>query len=429
MDKLAVIQKQSTNTTMNNNRMQSGSAAFRQANLALFAAGFVTFITLYDVQPLLPEFARVFDIPPALASLPLSAATLTLAAAMLIAGTISETLGRRPVMIFSLVMTSLLALCSAFSHSLVSLVTLRFVQGIVLAGLPPVAMAYLSEEIEPATIGTAMGLYIAGNAIGGMSGRIFTATITDFFSWQIALGLVGILCLGLSLYFAYSLPPSTHFRRRPFETRYLFTSLYQQLLDPTLRCLYAISFMVMGSFVTLFNYITFRLTGAEFGLTQTLVSFIFLSYLFGAGCSSLTGKMVNRIGRGATLRVGLAVMAAGLSMTLTGVLLLVIVGIAVFTCGFFVTHTAASTWVGRQAKTAKAQASSLYLFFYYLGASVSGTAGGFCWTHMGWPGVACLIGLLLLTAGAITLLLTKQTAGCEPAALRPGGPINPLSPR
>lgn len=207
MDKLAVIQKQSTNTTMNNNRMQSGSAAFRQANLALFAAGFVTFITLYDVQPLLPEFARVFDIPPALASLPLSAATLTLAAAMLIAGTISETLGRRPVMIFSLVMTSLLALCSAFSHSLVSLVTLRFVQGIVLAGLPPVAMAYLSEEIEPATIGTAMGLYIAGNAIGGMSGRIFTATITDFFSWQIALGLVGILCLGLSLYFAYSLPP------------------------------------------------------------------------------------------------------------------------------------------------------------------------------------------------------------------------------
>ncbi|MDD2468439.1 MAG: MFS transporter, partial [Desulfobulbus sp.] len=311
---------------MNNPRIQSGTTAFRQVNLALFAAGFVTFITLYDMQPLLPEFAREFSIPPALASLPLSAACFTLAVGMLIAGTLSETLGRKPVMVYSLFLTSILALLTAFSESLTSLVLLRFIQGVVLAGLPPVAMAYLSEEIEPATIGTAMGLYISGNAIGGMSGRLFTATVTDFSSWHTALILVGLISLALSIYFAYSLPPSNQFSRRAFEYRYLFTSLQQKLRDPSLLCLYGISFAVMGSFVTLFNYITFRLIGHEYELSQTMVSLIFLTYLLGAYCSSEVNKLVKKYGRFITLRFCLLTMLIGLAMTLASQLPLIVLG-------------------------------------------------------------------------------------------------------
>lgn len=392
---------------MNQPRIQSGTTAFRQVNLALFAAGFVTFITLYDMQPLLPEFAREFSIPPALASLPLSAACFTLAVGMLLAGTLSETLGRKPVMVYSLFLTSILALLTAFSQSLTSLVLLRFIQGIVLAGLPPVAMAYLGEEIEPATIGTAMGLYISGNAIGGMSGRLFTATVTDFSSWHTALLLVGVLSLTLSIYFAFNLPPSNQFRQRTFEYRYLFTSLLQKLRDPSLLCLYGISFTVMGSFVTLFNYITFRLISPEYGLSQTVVSLIFLTYILGAYCSSAVNKLVKKFGRFLTIRFCLLTMIIGLAMTLAGQLFLVVLGIAIFTCGFFGTHTSASTWVGQQAKTAKAQAAALYLFFYYLGSSVSGTAGGFCWTGAGWQGVAGFIAVLLMGALALTTVLAQ----------------------
>ena len=395
---------------MDSPRIQSGSIAFRKVNLAFFAAGFVTFITLYDVQPLLPEFVSEFGIRPAWASLPLSAACFTLAVAMLFAGTLSETLGRKPVMMYSLFLTSSLALLSAFSFSFSSLVLLRFVQGIALAGLPPVAMAYLSEEIEPATVGTAMGLYISGNAIGGMSGRLFTATVTDYFSWHIALGLVGVISLGLSIYFACTLPPSANFRRRSFESRYFFTSVLQQVRDPHLLCLYGISFMVMGSFVTLFNYITFRLLGEEYGLSQTVVSLIFLTYLLGAYVSSSVNKLVNRFGRFLTIRVCVVTMFAGIAITLATPLSLVVVGIAVFTCGFFGTHTIASTWVGRHAKTAKAQAAALYLFFYYLGSSIAGTVGGFCWASAGWPGVAGFLGLLLLAALAFISVLARLVA-------------------
>ncbi len=75
-----------------------------QINLALFAAGFVTFVTLYDVQPLLPIFSREFGVSAALGSLPLSVATCTMAFSMLLAGTFSETWGRKRVTIQHLVL-------------------------------------------------------------------------------------------------------------------------------------------------------------------------------------------------------------------------------------------------------------------------------------------------------------------------------------
>ena len=252
-----------------------------------------------------------------------------------------------------------------------------------------------------------MGLYISGNAIGGMSGRIFTATITDLSSWRTALALIGVACMGLSIYFVRHLPPSAHFRQRPFELRYLFTSLYRQLCDPVLLCLYGLAFLVMGSFVTLYNYLTFRLLGHPYGLSQTLVSLIFLVYFLGSFSSGSMGWMVNRFGRRPMIGAGLGAMALGTAITLAAPLPLIIAGVAVFTCGFFGAHSVASSWVGRHAKTGRAQASSLYLFFYYLGSSISGTAGGFCWTRAGWDGVAGLIGLLL-TAAFIVIALSAR---------------------
>jgi YNFM family putative membrane transporter len=208
-----------------------GTSAFLCINVALFCAGFVTFVTLYDVQPLLPLFAREFSVSPATASLPLSVATIALALGMLLAGTVSETLGRRSVMTVSLFLTSLLAVGTLFSHSFVSLLMLRLLQGLVLAGVPSVAMAYLGEEMDAQAIGHAMGLYISGNAMGGMSGRIGSALLCSYMPWHTAIALIGAFSLLLSLLFLKILPASTNFRHRPFQFRYLFTSLYQHLRD------------------------------------------------------------------------------------------------------------------------------------------------------------------------------------------------------
>jgi len=387
--------------------VQRGTKKFMQINLAFFAAGFVTFVTLYDVQPLLPVFSHEFGISAALGSLPLSMATCTMAVFMLLAGTLSETWGRKRIMTAAMFITSVIAILTALSESYITLVMLRLLQGVALAGLPAVVMAYLSEEMDVSALGSAMGLYIAGNAVGGMTGRILTAVITDYYSWRTALGIVGVICLLTSIYFARTLPHSSNFQTRPFQTHYLYTSLVQNLKNKGLLYLYAIVFLLMGGFVTLFNYITFRLLASPYELSQTLVSWIFLVYILGSFSSAFAGRLAQKYERGLILLFSLLIMTIGAIITLFSNLMIIIFGIAVFTIGFFASHTTASSWVSARVKTARAQASSLYLFFYYLGGSITGTVGGIFWSTSGWTGVIGIITLLLALAIALTVCLTR----------------------
>ena len=92
------------------------------------------------------------------------------------------------------------------------------------------------------------------------------------------------------------------------------------------------------------------------------------------------GVLSHRFSRPFLLRIGLTTMALGVGATLMRPLPVVIAGIGLVTIGFFASHSVASSWVGLRAREGKAQASALYLFFYYMGASTAGTIGGFFWT-------------------------------------------------
>jgi MFS transporter, YNFM family, putative membrane transport protein len=393
--------------------IQRGTPAFRKATFALFAGGFTTFAILYSTQPLLPNFSREFHISPTVASLSLSVTTLTMAVSMLLIGSLSEVYGRKPIMTVSLFAASVLMLLTAFVPTFQVLLGLRILQGIVLAGLPAIAMAYLGEEIDPAHLGVAMGLYISGNSIGGMGGRIVTGMVTDFFNWHTALAGIGILSLAASLFFWSTLPTSRHFQARSLDIGKLLQSLLSHLKDPGLLCLYGIGFFQMGSFVALYNYIGYQLIAPPYSLSQTLVGWIFIVYIVGAFSSTWMGRLADQYGRRKVLWIALLIMLAGSCMTLNGHLLVKIIGTAVFTFGFFGGHSIASSWVGRRAIHDKAQASSLYLFFYYAGSSIGGTAGGTFWTDYGWRGVIGMIACFLVT----TLLLSIRLSFIPPVSV------------
>src|SRR5665648_282618 len=377
--------------------IQKGTVPFLKTNAALFFGGFSTFAIMYSTQPLLPVFSQEFHITPSVASLSLSMTTIALAVSMLFVGSLSDVKGRKTLMIFSLLSASLLAVLTAFVPNFHVLLIFRVLQGIVLAGLPAVAMAYLSEEIESASLGIAMGLYISGNSVGGMSGRIIIGMLTDLFNWRVALGSIGVLSFLASLLFWYLLPESKNFEPRPFEVVKLLKSMTNHLRDPVLLCLYGISFFLMGSFVTLFNYIGYQLLAPPYLLSQTIVGWIFVVYIVGTFSSTWMGRLADKHGRRQILWVGLLIMASGAGLTLSTPLVIKILGIAIFTFGFFGSHSVASSWVGHEANHDKAQASSLYLFFYYAGSSIGGTAGGTLWSAFGWIGViAVILGFLLL---------------------------------
>lgn len=394
--------------------IERGTPAFRRTNLAVFAAGFATFALLYCVQPLLPEFSREFGVGAAGSSLALSLTTVTLAVSMLVVGSVSEALGRKPVMVASLFAAALLTTAAALVPSWHGFLLLRAIEGIAFAGLPAIAMAYLSEEMGRGSIGLAMGLYIGGTGLGGMAGRLLTAALTDLVSWRFAIGAVGVLGVVAAVIFWRSLPASVHFHPRPLVARTLASSFVGHLRDPGLLALFGEGFLVMGSFVTIYNYIGYRLLAPPYSLSQTGVGTIFTVYLVGIGSSAWLGDLGGRIGRGRLLWATIAIMLAGVAATFMTPLATIVAGIALLTFGFFAAHSIVSSWVGLRAHRARAQASSLYLFFYYTGSAVAGSVGGFFWSAYRWPGVAGFVSLLL----GLALLLSLWLARLQPLPVR-----------
>ena len=390
------------------------AARFWRVNFALFLGSFATFAMLYCVQPLLPSFTRAFSISPAAASLSLSAATGVLAVAMLFSGTLSDALGRKTVMAASLAAAAAATLAVSFAPNWTTFVALRALTGLALSGVPAVAMAYLVEEMDRSAIGLAMGLYIAGNTLGGMGGRLATAAFAEAGGWRGAVALVGLISLGCAFVFAFALPKE---KRAPAKAQpiALLPTIAMHFRDPGLRYLFAMGFLLMGAFVATYNYIGFRLEARPFSLSPAVVGLVYSIYLIGAVSSTVTGELAGRYGRRRIVGFAIAFMPIGVLLTLPENLWLMILGVGVVTIGFFGGHSIASSWVGLRAETGKAQASALYLFFYYVGSSLAGSIGGWVFTLGAWPGEAAFVGALSALALLIALKLTRVP---PPAHLR-----------
>jgi len=379
--------------------LSRGTPAYRRATFALFCAGFATFALLYCIQPLLPMLAAHFSVSAASSSLALSLTTLSLAVCLLISGALAESWGRKPVMAAALGLASLLGLASVLVDSWQLLLALRALLGLALSGLPALAMAYVGEEFEPESLPAAMGLYIGGTALGGMLGRLLSGLLSDLGGWQLALGGIASLGLLALVAFVWLLPPSRHFTAQPLSLRILLTNFRLHLGNPVLRGLFLQGFLLMGGFVALFNYIGFRLAGEPFGLSSTLIGLLFVVYLGGIFSAGWAGRLVPRFGARQVLRGGVALMLIGVGLCATSWLVSIVLGLGLFTLGFFAAHAVASGQVGSYAKGARAQASALYLCAYYLGSSVVGYGAGYVWDHAGWLPLMALLAALFVIAG------------------------------
>ena len=390
-----------------------GDPSYRRIALALFAAGLATFALLYSVQPLLPELATQFEVSATESTLSLSLSTAALGIMLLVVGPVSEVVGRTRLIHLSLFASAFVGLLCAVAPSWHVLLVLRTVEGIALAGLPAIGMAYLREEVHEQVHARAAGLYVAGTAMGGMSGRLVAGALADLAGWRWALGGVAVIALACAVAVRVLLPQSRNFSPVPAHPARLLKMTGRLLTDPALLALYAIAATLMGSFVAVYNAMSFRLVGPPYHLSLAAAGLVFLVYPLGAVSSTYAGALASRFGRRPVLPVCCLVTAAGLLLTMVTPLALVVVGLAVMTIGFFGAHGIASGWVATRAHLGvggTGPAASLYLFAYYLGSAVFGSLAGGAWTSGGWPTVVALAGGLVLVSLGLSLFLRRTTS-------------------
>ncbi|MFQ6327491.1 MFS transporter [Nocardia sp. CWNU-33] len=381
----------------------------RRITTALFAAGLTTFASMYSAQALLPSLSSAFGATPARAALAVSLTTGFLALAIVPVSALSSRIGRTRVMIGSAVTSAVIGLLLPFSPSLDVLLAGRALQGLALAGVPAVAMAYLAEEIGAEGLGAAMGIYVAGTSIGGLAGRVIPAVTLDLTSWRWAEAAVSVAAAACTVWFVRGLPESRGFQARPAGIRTVLSDLGTPLRNPGLLALFGIAFVLMGAFVSVYNFLGYRLTEPPFELPATVSGSVFLLYLAGTAASAAAGRLADRLGRHRVLAASVATMGLGLALTIPNHLTAVIFGVLLCTAGFFGAHTVASAWVGSMATDNRGAASSLYLFSYYLGSAIIGGAAGIAYADAGWIGLAVCVATLITIAAVLLCTLATRS--------------------
>ena len=390
--------------------MRKGTIEYRRASIGMLLVGLAIFSSLYATQALLPTLTREMGIDPSTAALTVSAATGALAVCVVPASILSEKFGRGRVLVISALAATALGLTLPLAQSIEQLVVLRSLQGALLAGTPAVAMAWLSEELDERDLAGAMGLYIAGTSVGGLTGRLIPAFMLEVTGWRWALATSAAVSLALAVATAILLPEQRNFRpkasiRPGAEVR----AVAGHLRNPRLVGLVATAFIAMGVFVSMYNFFGFRAIN-DFGLAPSLAGLTYVMYLSGTWSSARAGSFVSHFGRGRVVLAAAVLMLTGALIGSSSNLIVTLVGLLIFTASFFALHSTASGWVGLIAEKDRAEASSLYVFCYYMGSSLLGAATGQAFEALPWAGFVAVLAAMLgaLIAIAVALAVAEK---------------------
>ncbi|WP_416884829.1 MFS transporter [Marinospirillum sp.] len=384
------------------------SPEFWRATLALGCGSFMIFSNLYVTQPLLPEFKTIFEISSLEANASLALTSLTLGLSLLFYGPLSDALGRKNIMLITMLGVVVVTFLLAWAPNYPSLLVLRAIQGFLLGGLPAIAIGYMGDEFSKKAVALAVGFYIAANSLGGINGRLFSGWMADVFDWRasfFAAGCLSLVCLAI---FWWALPPSRHFQPQRFGWSSFVRPLGLHLRHPLLLVAYLIGGLNFFIFVNQYSYITYLLAGEPWQLASRWLGLLFLTYLSGTWAASISGRVALVLAQPYCMALGIGLMLLGSGITLFPNLISILLGLLISSFGFFFCHSNASSWVSRQATEARASASSLYLVFYYLGASSGAFYLDPFWRWAAWPGVvAGSVMILLITLGC-SLWLARQ---------------------
>ncbi len=364
-----------------------GTPEYKRITLSLALGSFLVFSNLYLFQPMLPTFAKLFAISETQVNWLFASSTLALSFSLVPMAVLSESIGRKPVMMTGLFAIPALSALMLLGDSFLFLVICRALIGVALAAFASVAVAYMAEELDKHAFAMAIGTYIAANSLGGISGRISGGLLADNFSVDVAIEalmvvtLLGVICVH------YLLPKQQHFTPSSIGLRQQNRAIIGHFRNQRVWFAMLIGGLNFALFVNLYSVMGFRLVSEPHNIPVGLASLIFVCYLGGTFSSRWAGHWSKRYSSILGMLLGAIISLSGMWIAAIESVTAMLIGLFLISFGAFFTHTLAYGWVGQKATTAKATATALYLVHYYVGGSLGGFLLLYCWQHGGWSTV------------------------------------------
>ena len=393
-----------------NPNQEPGGAA---ARFGIGLAGFCAFLGVYASQPLLPTLERLFGVGKGTAALTVSAPTIAVALASPFAGLLAARLGHRRLIVAALFTLSVPTVLAATARSIGALVAWRFAQGLAVPFAYAVAVAFIAEEWPAHGVGRAMSALVAGNVVGGFTGRVLSGAAAQWAGWRASFVVLGLLTAGCAFAAARALPRGgTRRVHGPAGPRFRLGLLAR---EPRLLATFAVGFNVLFTLVATFTYVTFYLAAPPFLLGANALSWIFVVYLVGALVMPFAGRWIDRVGSRLAISTALAGAVLGSVLTLAPSLWAVELGLAALCTAVFVSQAASTSFLRTAAPPeARSAASGVYVSFYYLGGAVGGVLPAALWHLGGWPACVALVAAVQLVTLVIAWRFWRPVEAAEP---------------
>jgi DHA1 family tetracycline resistance protein-like MFS transporter len=325
---------------------------------ALFLIVFVDLVGFGIIIPLLPFYAEHHQATPDVVGLVMATYSLTQFVAAPYWGRLSDRMGRRPVLMLTLVGTALAYFWLGYADSLWELFAARALGGFM-AGNISTAFAYAADVTTPENrakgmgmIGAAFGLgFIAGPAIGGMLAGSDPLN-ADYHTPAMAACALSALAFVLT---AVMLKESLSEELRGKAARKARTGRVAQFRDALSRpgigfsiLLIFLSTFVFAGMETTFAMWSWRLFG--WGPAQNGYLFAGVGLVGAIIQGGMMGRLARRHGEARLVTVGAATLAAGLaSLPLAGSVPAVAIAMTVTAIGFSIMNPALTSLVSLQA--------------------------------------------------------------------------------
>ncbi len=391
---------------------QPAHVPYLRATLALCIGTLTLLPAVYAPQPILPLLSQDFHISAGVAGLTLSVFNIALALALLVAGPLSDRIGRRPIIVCASLLLVIPTFLAAWTPTYSLLLVARALQGILTSGIGAVAIAYIGDELPPAQRGGAIGWYAMTQSWSALLGRVGGGVISDPFGWRAMFIALGLLSLVGALVLTLGLPPARRFRPSA-NMRGAFRQMAATLRSRVLISGYLVGFLLGTVLLGFLTYISYYLSEPPFNLSTTALGLIFLAYVFGL-LAPAAGQLSTRIGRRPVITICLAIMATGIILTRAQSLTVIIVGIVLLALALISAFGVGNAYVNDNAAGRRGGATGLYLFGWYSGGAAGAAALGPIWTLYRWPGVTLVsLGMIALN---LLLLWALGRGSSKPAA-------------